>query len=93
MKKYPHFILIEIYHQKKKSRFSSELVNDMIGFAELATEDLISLENYGQEFYIFLEDSINKSSLIKLRSLFVPSFGTIERMQLDTSKSLFKNAQ
>ena len=65
----------------------------MIGFAELATEDLISLENYGQEFYIFLEDSINKSSLIKLRSLFVPSFGTIERMQLDTSKSLFKNAQ
>jgi hypothetical protein len=47
MKKYPHFILIEVYHQRKKGRFSSEVVNELIGFAELATEDLISIDNYG----------------------------------------------
>lgn len=92
MKKYPHFILIEIYHQKKKSLFSSDLVHEMIGFAELATEDLISLTEYGKEFYIYLEDSPNRNSLLKLRSLFVPTLGTLDRFTLDPSKAVFKNA-
>jgi hypothetical protein len=92
MKKYPHFILIEVYHQKKKSAFSSQMVTEMIGYCELNTEDLISLDNYGQEFYMFLEDSLNRSSLIKLRSLFIPSKGTIDRLSLNPAKSLFKNA-
>jgi hypothetical protein len=77
MKKFSHSILIEVYSQKKKSRFSSENVNELLGFAELNSEDLISLENYGQEFYIFLEDSPNRSAMLKIRSLFVPSAGTI----------------
>jgi hypothetical protein len=82
MKSYPHSILIEVYHQKKKSRFSSETENELIGFTELYTEDLIQIENFGQEFYLYLEDSINKSSIIKIRSLFVPSLGTIDRLRL-----------
>ena len=93
MKKYPHFLLIEVYHQKKKGVFSSEKNNELIGFAEIATEDLIQIDNYGQEFYIFLEDSLNRSSLVKLRTLFVPTPGTIDRLNLDMRKVLFKNAQ
>eukprot|EP00347_Sterkiella_histriomuscorum_P017570 403348829 len=93
MKKFPHFILIEVYHQKKKSRFSSELVTELLGFAEVETEQLISFDDFGQEMYFYLEDSLNRSSMIKVRSLFVPSLGTIERLQLDTQKTLFKNAQ
>ena len=57
--------------------------NELIGSVELRTEDLISLDNFGQEFYLFLEDSINRSSIIKIRSLFVPSNGTIERLKLN----------
>ena len=53
MKKYPHFILIEVYHQKNKKD------RELLGYAELHTEDLISLDNYGQEYYLFLEDSVN----------------------------------
>ena len=66
---------------------------ELLGFAELNTENLIQIDNYGQEFYLFLEDSLNKSSIVKLRSLFVPSTGTIERQNLDPSKCIFKNAQ
>ena len=66
---------------------------EMIGFAELNTENLISLDNYGQELYLYLEDSSNKNTLIKLRTLFVPSTGTIERLNLDSGKAMFKNAQ
>ena len=42
---------------------------------------------------MFLEDSLNRSALIKLRTLFVPSEGTIERLNLNPSNSIFKNAQ
>jgi hypothetical protein len=65
----------------------------MIGFAELNSEDLISIDYFGQEFYMFLEDSMNRNSLIKIRSLFVPSIGTIDRLNLEPSRSIFKNAQ
>lgn len=41
---------------------------------------------------MFLEDSLNKSAIIKIRTLFVPSKGTIERLNLEPSKSVFKNA-
>jgi hypothetical protein len=92
MKKYPHFLLVEVYHQKRKSRFSSEVENELIGFTELHTESIISLDDYGQEFYMFLEDSINRSAIVKVRTLFVPSQGTIERLNLDPQKSIFKNA-
>jgi len=77
MKRYPHFILLEVYHNKKKGRFTSEMTKELIGFCEIPTEDLISLQDFGQEFYLFLEDSINRNSILKLRSLFVPSAGTI----------------
>ena len=93
MKKYPHFILIEVYHQKKKSMFGSDTDKELLGYAELHTENLISLDDYGQEFWLFLEDSQNKNSIIKIRSLFVPSPGTIERLRLDPHKAVFKNAQ
>ena len=92
MKKYPHYILIEVYNQSKKRMFSSEGEGELIGFTELATEDLISIVNYGQEFYLYLEDSLNRNAFIKLRSLFVPSIGTIERLRLDQHTSVFKNA-
>lgn len=83
MKQFEHSILIEVYNQKKKGMFSSDLENELLGFAELKTEDLLSLDSFGQEYYIFLEDSLNKNSLVKIRSLFVPSPGTIERLKLD----------
>ena len=83
--------MIEVYHKKKKSRFSKELEDVLIGFTELHSENLINMDNYGQEFYLFLEDSINRSSIIKLRTLFVPSSGTMERFNLDPEHSIFKN--
>jgi hypothetical protein len=47
MKKYPHFILLEVYHQKKKSRFGTEVENELVGYTELHTESIISLDDYG----------------------------------------------
>jgi|LauGreDrversion4_2_1035121.scaffolds.fasta_scaffold68198_4 hypothetical protein len=47
MKKMPHFILIEVYNIKKKSVFSQEKENELVGFVELSTEEIISLDNYG----------------------------------------------
>ena len=73
MKRYPHFFILEVYHQKKKGTFSKELVRELVGYTELSTEDLISCNEFGKEFYLFLEDSVNLSSIIKLRTLFVPS--------------------
>lgn len=94
MKKYPHHILIQIYHRKKKKgMFTKEMEEEMIGYAELNTEDLISLDNYGQELYLYLEDSVNKNTLVKIRTLFVPTNGTIERMNLNPDRSIFKNTQ
>jgi hypothetical protein len=91
MRKYPHNIELWIYHQRKKSGTKSG-DEEIIGYAELNTEDLISLDNYGCEVYMYLEDSTNKNSLIKIRTLFVPSVGTIERFNLDLRKCIFKNA-
>ena len=87
MKKYPHFILIEVYHKKKNGEA------ELIGFTELSSEDLISIDDFGKEYYLFLEDSISRSAIIKIRTLFVPSLGTLERLKLDPFKSIFKNAQ
>ncbi len=36
---------------------------------------------------------MNRSSLVKVRTLFVPTPGTIDRLSLDMRKVLFKNAQ
>jgi hypothetical protein len=69
-----------VYNKKPKSMFSSGSENELIGFAELPTEELLSLENLGQEFYLFLDTDDprrNKKSIVKLRSLFQPSVGTI----------------
>lgn len=56
------------------------MVSELVGYAEVETENLLSLDDFGQEFYLYLEDSLNRSSMIKMRSLFVPSLGTIERL-------------
>ena len=95
MKKYPHFVLLEVYNQAAKGLFGQKTVaqDQLIGYCEVNTEDLIAVDNYGQEIYMFLEDAVNRNSLIKLRSLFVPSVGTLERLNLDLKKSVFKNAQ
>lgn len=91
MLKKPNNILLEVLSKRKKSVFSSELENELLGTAEITTEQLLEIGNYGQEFYLFLNNSLNPNSIIRLRSLFVPSNGTIERKNLDPSASVFKS--
>lgn len=70
------------------------MVSELIGFCEISTEDLIDLQDkMGQEIYLFFEDSVSRNAILKLRTLFIPSSGTIDRFGLNLNKVSFKNSQ
>lgn len=79
MKQFPHLIKFEILNS-----------NGTLGKCSLNTDDIISLESFGQEIYLKIGE--NEISLLRIRTLFQPSQGTIQRMNFDPSISLFSNA-
>lgn len=78
----PKIIRVEVFNQRKKSVFGEANENEPLGYAEISTDDLVSLENLGQEHLFFLDDSKLWKSSIKLRTLFLPSEGTLKRHNL-----------
>lgn len=57
---FPHYILIEVYHANKDGD------DELLGHVEFDSSELISVEEVGKEFYMFLEDCKSVNSIIKV---------------------------
>ena len=80
---------------KKRSMFSTDKDHELIGEAIISTLDLLSIEEYGHELYLYLEKSKNPTtdSILKVHALFVPSQSTIKKYKLDPKSSLFSTVK
>lgn len=81
MRRFPHLINFEVVDKSEK----------LLGKCSLKTEEALSLQDFGQEFYLTLEGG--KTALVRVRTLFKPSQGTIQRLRLNPGISVFTTAQ
>lgn len=75
MQKMPHKVILKVF-----TGAAADSV--LLGQAELSTEDLISLNDFGRELILYLKKCPNyeMDAYLKVRVLFTPTKNTLSRM-------------